>query len=93
MDKERLIYEVAKKTGLLENTVRKGFNAFIKTVQDGLVKDGRALVWGLGCFRLRQYKARLGRDPRDGRPVPIPPRRHVKFICRRALRETLNGNL
>jgi len=60
-------------------------------VEEG--KEGEAVkIPGLGIFRLRKMKARMGRNPQTGEPIKIPARKKVGFSVARAFKETVLGN-
>jgi DNA-binding protein HU-beta len=57
------------------------------------VKKEKALkIPNLGTFRLRQLKARTGRNPQTGEPIKIPARRKVGFTPAKVLKETILGS-
>ena len=45
-----------------------------------ILRQGERLtLTGLGTFSVQQKPARMGRNPRTGAPVKIPPRKAIKF--------------
>jgi integration host factor subunit beta len=44
---------------------------------------------GFGSFRLRDRKARQGRNPRSGQSIHVPPKRVVYFKLGKELRSRL----
>ena len=64
------------------------FVAFItKTVK----KDKELKIPNLGTFRLRQLKARTGRNPQTGEPLKIPARKKVAFTATKVFKESILG--
>ena len=51
--------------------------------------QGRYQVFGLGVFKVRECKARTGRNPRTGEVIQIPARRVVGFKASRAFAESV----
>jgi DNA-binding protein HU-beta len=39
----------------------------------------KVVLSGVGSFHVKMRKAKVGRNPRTGQTVPIPPRRTVRF--------------
>ena len=78
---ERL--EVGKKeAGLLVNT-------FLESIIESLRTGEGIELRGFGSFRLRDRKARLGRNPRSGESIQVPPKRVVYFKLGKELRSKL----
>lgn len=48
----------------------------VKAVVD---RDEDVQIRGFGSFRLAHKKGRVGRNPRTGEPIDIPPRHEMKF--------------
>ena len=46
---------------------------------------------GLGIFRLRKMKARMGRNPQTGEPIKIPARKKVGFSVAKTFKDTVLG--
>lgn len=49
------------------------------------------MIAGFGKFTVRNKKARLGRNPRTGGPIPISPRRMVTFKTSLEFKRELNA--
>ena len=58
-------------------TFRKSTRA--KPSVQSLREGERLTLTGLGTFSVQQKAARVGRNPRTGAAVKIPPRKAVKF--------------
>lgn len=87
MKKYDLIKAVATTSGLRIVDAAKAMSALEKILAESMVK-GERLSWsGVGIFSVREYKARLGRNPLTGVEVPIPARKIVKFSPGKSLRE------
>ena len=57
-------------------------------LQEGLVKEGHAVLSGFGTFRVVQRRERKGWDMGRKIPVTVPPRKEVVFIPSRRARST-----
>jgi integration host factor subunit beta len=71
-----------KETDLLVNT-------FLETIIESLKTGEDIELRGFGSFRLRDRKARLGRNPCNGDSIQVPPKRVVYFKLGKELRSKL----
>lgn len=56
------------------------------------LKQGEGIeLRGFGSFRLRERRARRGRNPRTGAPVEVPAKRVPYFKAGKELKELLNN--
>ena len=90
MTKADLIDEVSRAAGI----ARKESEAIIEVVVDSIVnclRNGEKLeIRGLGSFRTLQRPARVGRNPKAGAEVQIPPKRIPTFKPGKELRDLVN---
>jgi DNA-binding protein HU-beta len=56
-----------------------------------LKKEGAIRVAGLGIFRKRKLKARIGRNPATGEQIKIPVLTGLRFIPAKALKDAVLG--
>lgn len=57
----------------------------------GSLQDGEGIeLRGFGSFRIRERAARIGRNPKTGAKVDVPPKRVPYFKPGKALRESVN---
>ena len=64
-------------------------NAFLQTIVGSLKRGDGVELRGFGSFRLRDRKARQGRNPRSGETIQVPPKRVVYFKLGKELRSKL----
>jgi len=57
----------------------------------GLEADGSVKIASFGTFALRSKGRRMGRNPRTGGQVGIPPRRVVSFRASHLLKQRVNS--
>ncbi|MDR0485897.1 MAG: HU family DNA-binding protein [Elusimicrobiota bacterium] len=79
MKKPDIVKLVSEKSGLTQNDANLAVKALVKVIQDGLRKGEFFSLSGLGSFRVKSRKARVGRNPKTGNMVPVPPGRKVSF--------------
>ncbi|MDR1418526.1 MAG: HU family DNA-binding protein [Endomicrobium sp.] len=89
MKKPDVIKQVSNVSGLTKGDVNKALKALVKVIQISL-KNGEILsLSGLGSFRAKSRKERLGRNPKTGKIIPIPPGRKVSFKPTSTLRKII----
>ena len=92
MTKADLIDEVSRVVGV----TRKDSEAIIEAVLDSIVHSlrmGQKIeIRGLGSFRIRQRQARLGRNPKTGERVQVPPKWIPYFKPSKELNDLVNNS-
>ena len=58
-----------------------------------LVKGGRVEVRGFGAFSVKDYKAYVGRNPKTGEEVRVPPKRLPWWRTGTELRQRVDSSL
>ena len=90
MTKAELVNEVAKSTQLTKKHAEIIVNTVFDSIVDSL-RDGEKIeLRGFGSFRIRQRGARIGRNPKTGEKVQVPPKKIPYFKPGKELRELLN---
>ena len=69
----------AESAGLVEDVLRH--------VSDALVEGEQVKISGFGTISVRQKGQRVGRNPKTGEEVPIPPRRVLSFRASHLMRD------
>jgi integration host factor alpha subunit len=64
-------------------------NSFLESIASSLHRGEGVELRGFGSFRLRDRKARQGRNPRSGQSIQVPPKRVVYFKLGKKLRSQL----
>jgi DNA-binding protein HU-beta len=54
-------------------------DALLNAVQHALRSGDKVVLAGIGSFHVKMRMAKVGRNPKTGQVVPIPPRRAVRF--------------
>ena len=90
MTKAELVDEVARNTDLTKKHAELIVNTVFESIVDSL-KDGEKIeLRGFGSFRIRSRGSRVGRNPKTGATVHVPPKRIPYFKPGKDLRELLN---
>ena len=79
MNKAQLVEAVALDTNMTKIEARKAIDAVIRATIETLREGERLTLTGLGTFSIQHKSERVGRNPRTGASVKIPPRKVIKF--------------
>ncbi|MBK5256122.1 MAG: integration host factor subunit beta [Vicinamibacteria bacterium] len=77
--KADLIDQVALAADLTRVRAEMATEAVIESFKEALLKSQRIEIRGFGVFIVRPRKRGIGRNPRTGQEVPIPPGRSIRF--------------
>ncbi len=91
MTKAQLVAKLAEAGGVSRKQADDFLNALIDNVVKTVKKGENLKIPGLGIFRLRKMKARIGRNPQTGEPIKIPARKKVGFTVAKTFKEAVLG--
>lgn len=91
MTKAELVREVAEKTGMTKKDTALVVNAVFETVMDALAKGEKVQIAGFGIFEVKERAERVGRNPRTGEEIKIPPRKVPIFRVGKELKTKVTG--
>lgn len=66
-------------------------DTLFELIKQSLQNGEDVLISGFGKFSVKEKQQRLGRNPRTGKPITLPPRKVVTFKCSGVLRAGMNG--
>ena len=90
MNKNDLISNIAKESGLTKANAGKALDALITSVTKALKKGDDVRLIGFGTFNVTKRAARTGRNPSTGAPIKIKARKLAKFKAGKALQDAIN---
>ena len=79
MTKGDFIIKMAEMGNITQLEADQQANLFIKALKECLMEDGKVTFRRFGNFEVKNAKARIGRNPKNGKPYPIPEHKAVKF--------------
>jgi len=79
MTKKDIILKVSDETNLKQIDVKKVVQKTFDCIIESLIRGEKIELRNFGVFKLKQRKSRIGRNPRTGQVVPVPPRKVVVF--------------
>jgi integration host factor subunit alpha len=65
----------------------------LQEICDAIVRGENVKLSSFGSFVVREKGERMGRNPRTGREVPIPPRRVTVFKPSNIMKERVNAGM
>jgi len=74
-----IINEVVNRTGLSKSKAELAVETVFETMKQALERGQRIELRGFGVFNVRPRKTGIGRNPRTGEQVSIPPGKAVRF--------------
>lgn len=91
MTKAQLVAKLAEAGEVSKKQADEILNTLIDTVIKTVKKGESVKVTGLGIFRLRKMKARMGRNPQTGEAIKIPARKKVGFSVAKSFKDAVLG--
>lgn len=79
MTKKDIVLKITDMTGIKQVDVKRIVQKTFDVIVDSLNRDEKVELRNFGVFKIKQRKARFGRNPRTGESVPVPPRKVVVF--------------
>jgi DNA-binding protein HU-beta len=89
MNKMELIDAVAKSASISKVEAGNALDAFISTIQKALKKGDKITLVGFGTFATVKKAARVGRNPKTGKPIKIAAKKVAKFKAGKALADAV----
>lgn len=74
-----IINEVVTKTGITKSKAEAAVETVFESMKRALANGDRIELRGFGVFNVRPRKTGIGRNPRTGAEVNIPPGKAVRF--------------
>lgn len=89
MTKAEFVGAVAEKAGLKKVEAEKAVEAFLATVQEGLVAGDKISFVGFGSFEVAQRAAKKGINPQSKAQITIAATQVPKFKPGKSLKEAV----
>ncbi|WP_035241727.1 HU family DNA-binding protein [Desulfobacter vibrioformis] len=90
MNKLELISTLKDRANLTKSEAADVIKIFFDSLSDAFVKGERVEIRGLCSFHIKEYKSYVGRNPKTGQKVDIPPKRLPFFKCGKELKERVD---
>ena len=79
MTKKDIVLKITDATGIKQVDVKKIVQKTFDVIIESLVRNEKVELRNFGVFKIKERRARFGRNPRTGESVPVPPRKVVVF--------------
>lgn len=79
MTKKDIVLKIAEESNVKQIDVKKVVQKTLDYIIDALVKGETVELRNFGVFKVRTRRQRVGRNPRTGESVDIPPKKVVNF--------------
>ena len=89
MTKADLVEQVAKQADIPRKQADQVVQVILESITSALQAGEKVELRGFGSFRIRQRGERVGRNPKTGAKVHVPPKKIPYFKPGKHLRETL----
>ncbi|MEM6733969.1 MAG: integration host factor subunit beta [Myxococcota bacterium] len=90
MNKSELIDRITDTSKLPRKRAEMVVNLIFDSMTEALARGERIEIRGFGSFISKQYRARMGRNPRTGETIPVPEKRLPFFKVGKELRERVD---
>jgi len=90
--KKELIDRISETAKTRRVVVKRIVQSFLDNVIVELGRGNRLEFRDFGVFEVKSRRARMAQNPKTLEPVPVPPKRTVKFKIGRLMKQTLVNN-
>ncbi len=87
MIKADIINRVAEEANITKVKAVEAVEAVFETMKNAMQRGERIELRGFGVFQVKPRKKGIGRNPRTGREVRIPPGKTIRFKPGKNLRD------
>ena len=84
---------VFRRLGLSRTESAAMVEMVLKEISDAIIAGETVKLSSFGSFMVRDKGLRVGRNPKTGREVPIPPRRVAVFKASNIMKSRINDGL
>lgn len=90
MNKAELIDHIASSCDLSKAAAARALDATLEAITDSLSRGDAVSLVGFGTFAVGMRAERVGRNPRTGAEIKIPPARVPRFRPGKTLKDAVN---
>lgn len=91
LTKSALAHAVAKDSGLTIVKANEVIGSILSNLEKALADGDDVRLTGFGSFKVKETKARTGRNPSTGEPIDVPASRRVSFSAGSNLTSAVRG--
>ena len=90
MNKSGLVDSLQQEAGISKAKAEAVIDIFFGSMSRALAKSERVEIRGFCSIFVKDYKGYVGRNPKTGVPVEIPPKKLPFFKCGKELKERVD---
>lgn len=79
MVKADLVNKAARASGVTKTQAAVAIEALFESIKTSLLRGERIELRGFGVFEVKAKKTGIGRNPKTGDEMPIPPGKAIRF--------------
>jgi integration host factor subunit beta len=91
MNKSALVDALQQEAGISKAKAESIIDIFFGAMSKALTKGDRVEIRGFCSIFVKNYKGYVGRNPKTGGAVEIPPKKLPFFKCGKELKERVDG--
>jgi len=91
MTKSQLVEKLAESADLTKQQASGVLDALVDIVVKSVKAGDPVKIPGLGTFKKRETKARIGRNPQTGAEIQIPARTKAAFTVAKSFKDAVLG--
>jgi len=88
MNKAQLVAKIAEQTSTKKQAADI-VDTVLNSIRESLKRREDVAISGFGTFRVKQTKARMGRNPKTGEAIQIPAKKKIAFRASKDLKSIL----
>ena len=92
MTKSELIQKLAQECNLSQDDAKMCVDIFVDKMREALLNGDRIEIRGFGSFKMKDYGAYTGRNPKTGEKVDVKPKKMPFFRAGKELKDFVNGD-
>ena len=77
--KKDIVIKIASETGIKQIDIKRVVQSALDKITEYLAHGETVELRNFGIFKIKSRRGRLGRNPRTGEEVPVPPKKVVVF--------------
>lgn len=77
--KKDIVLKISTETNIKQIDVKRVVQSMLDKVTEFLASGQTVELRNFGIFKIKSRRGRLGRNPRTGQEVPVPPKKVVIF--------------
>jgi integration host factor subunit beta len=93
MHKSQLTWDLVNRFGMTKKDAKLCVETVFSTMSDALAGGGRIEIRGFAMFKVKQYRAYQGRNPKSGQGIAVDEKKLPVFRMGRELKKRLNDKV